>query len=339
MSARPGPKPGFYEPEEFASEPAAGAPLVPALASVPPAPRRRRYGRWFAYLALAFFGAVLAYDAAQFLWSLFAVSYLAGALGSALLLAALVAGVVWIAHEVRSLRALGVADHLRTDSAALRADPGHGRAIDWIARAAPAARANPAAREGMSRLRDMLSDVHTNAEALALFEREVVEPLDRQASAAIARAARDTAIGVAASPVALLDAVIGIARALRMIRAVATIYGLRPSTLSSLRLLKRALLDGAGFATADIAGDAWTEVLSGLGSRVTGFVSARLGEGVFAAVRMTRLGLTAVQACRPIPFAGDKRLASLRQDLVKQAFAGLLPSRRREEAENAKPII
>jgi len=337
MSEERGPKPGFYEPHEFSSEPAAPT-LVPSLVAEPPPPPRRRYGRWFAYLALAFFGAVLAYDAARFLWSLFAFSFVAGAAATALLAAALVMGAIWIGNEIRMLRALDVADRIRAATGALRNDTGHGAAAEWIARIAPAVRSNAAAREGMSRLREMLSDVHTNAEAIALLEREVVEPLDRQASGAIARAARDTAIGVAASPVAILDAVIGIVRALRMIRAIATIYGLRPGTFASIRLFKRALLDGASFATADIAGDAWTEVLGGLGSRLTGFVSARLGEGVFAAVRMTRLGLTTMQACRPIPFAGDQRLSAMRHELFKQSFAGLIPgARRAAPAETRSP--
>jgi len=57
---------------------------------------------------------------------------------------------------------------------------------------------------------------------------------------------------------------------------------------------------------------------------------------VFAAVRMTRLGLATMQACRPIPFADEQRLSSLRRELVTQVFTGLIPRRRRQDLERAK---
>jgi putative membrane protein len=100
-----------------------------------------------------------------------------------------------------------------------------------------------------------------------------------------------------------------------MIRQVAEVYGLRPGIVGTASLLRRALTSAAFTATVDVAGDAWS---AHLGGRVAGFVSARLAEGVFAAVRVARLGLLTMEMCRPLPFAeGDKpRLSQLRAEIA-----------------------
>jgi putative membrane protein len=201
----------------------------------------------------------------------------------------------------------------------------------------PALRGNVAAHDSSVRLQALLRHTHDGTDVLNLFAREVLDPLDRQAAARISRAARDTAVGVAASPVGALDAVIGTVRALRMIREIATIYGLRPGTLGAFKLMKRALLDGGSFAAADLGSDVLADAMSGIGLRATGMVAGKLGEGVFAAVRMTRLGLATMQACRPIPFADEKRLSALRRELLTQAFTAIVPRRKRQEVERVPP--
>jgi len=334
------PEPGRYKTGEIGSMPVVGprlvAPPPPAGTAVPgnemPPPRRFRFGRWFLGLAIGFLLIALIYDAVAFVLGIFLWSNIAGIAVGALLAAALVAGVIWIVDELRRMYGMKAADRFRWRAARLRGSTSRGEAIAIVNAVAPSLGGNEAARAGLVRLQSYIRASHSDADVLDLFVREVLDPLDRQAAARISRAARDTAIGVAASPVGLLVAVIGIARALRMIREIATIYGLRPGTFGSLRLLKRVLLDGAGFASADLASDAWTEIIGGLGSRVTGMVSGKLGEGVFAAVRMTRLGLAAMQACRPVPFADEQRLSRLRRELIGSVFTGLVPGWRSEAA-------
>lgn len=337
MSENGRPEPGLYSADAVASVPVEKSVVVEPPGIEMPPPPRRRYGRWFAWLVLAFFGAALAYDAVQFLLSLFAVSTVAGIAASALLAAALAVGGVWIFDEMRRFYGMKTADRVREAAARLRGSASHGEGLALVNRILPALAGNAAARDGAVRLRAQLRQTHDGADVLNLFAREVLDPLDRQATARVARAARDTALGVAASPVGALDAVIGTVRALRMIREVATIYGLRPGTLGALRLMKRALLDGGAFGAADIAGDVVTDAMSALGLRATGMIAGKLGEGAFAAVRMTRLGLAAMQACRPIPFADEQRLVALRRGLFAQAFAGLIPRRRRQETERLPP--
>ena len=71
--------------------------------------------------------------------------------------------------------------------------------------------------------------------------------------------------------------------------------------------------------TADVVGD----VLGAhVGGRLAGLVSGKLAEGVFAGVRTARLGLLAIEQCRPLPFAADDR-PNLRQ-LVSQSLGSLI---------------
>ncbi len=337
MSETGRPEPGLYSVDAVDSVPLETSVVVePPPVEMPP-PVRRRYGRWFATLVLAFFGAALAYDAASFLVRLFDASNVAGVAASAVLAAALVTGVVWTFDEMRRFYAMRTADRVRDAAARLRGSASHAEGLALINQILPALRGNIAAHDSSVRLQARLRQTHDGADVLNLFAREVLDPLDKQAAARVARAARDTALGVAASPVAVLDVVIGTVRALRMIREVATIYGLRPGTFGALRLMKRALLDGASFGVAGLAGDIWTDVMSGLGLRATGMVTGKLSEGVFAAVRMTRLGLATMQACRPLPFADEQRLISLRRELVTQVFTSLIPRRQKPVAERLPP--
>jgi putative membrane protein len=337
MSESERPEPGLYSVDAVSSVPVEKSIVVePPGVEIPP-PARRRYGRWFACLVLAFFGAALAYDAVRFLQSLFDASALAGIAASVLLAAALVTGALWIVDEMRRFYAMRTADSIRAAAARLRGSASRDESLALVNQILPALRGNVAAHDRSARLRDRLRHTHDGADVLNLFVREVLEPLDQQAAARISRAARDTALGVAASPVGALDAVIGTVRALRMVREIATIYGLRPGTFGAMRLMKRALLDGASFGAADLASDVWTDLLSGVGLRATGMVAGKLGEGVFAAVRVTRLGLATMQACRPIPFADEQRLAALRREMVTQVFTGLVPRWRRQALKAAPP--
>jgi putative membrane protein len=336
MSETGRPEPGLYSVGAVASVPVEKSIVVEPPGVEMPPPVRRRYGRWFAYLVLAFFGAALAYDAVLFLLSLFAISSVLGIAASALLAAALGVGAVWIFDEARRFFAMRTSDRVREAAARLRQSASRAEGLALVNQILPALRGNLAAHESSVRLQAQLRNTHDGTDVLNLFVREVLDPLDKQAAARIARAARDAAVGVAASPVGALDVIIGTVRALRMIREVATIYGMRPGTFGAIRLMKRALLDGGSFGMADLASDVWTDVLSGLGLRAAGMVSGKLGEGVFAAVRMTRLGLATMQACRPIPFADEQRVSALRRELVTQVFTGLIPRRQRQEPERAR---
>jgi putative membrane protein len=162
-----------------------------------------------------------------------------------------------------------------------------------------------------SKLDETLRAPCTDREALQHLAREVLRPLDERASGVVGRIARPTSVGVAATPVALLDAALVLWRSARMVREIAEIYGFRPGLVATSRLARRALSGAASAALIDTVGDIWGAQLTG---RVAAAVSPKLAEGVFAAIRMARFGIAVIELCRPVPFldSDEKPLSRLR---------------------------
>lgn len=313
----------------LAIEPTPALP-VPVEAEALLAPRRTRGVRW----GLALAGAVLltlvgvtVIDAALWLDDVFARSPWLGAVASGLFGAVVVALAGFAGGEYRNLMRLRSAQHIREQGHLLMraggAFEGHGFIKDLVRLTA----SGSSGRELCEQYRDAVADTHDDREAMQLFERIVLRPLDQAAYAVVRRAARDTAIGASVSPVAGLDAAIVLWRSMRMVREVAEVYGLRPTRLSVLALIRRMFMTATFAVTADVVGDV---VGAHLGGRLAGLVSGKLAEGVFAGVRTARLGLLAIEQCRPLPFQEDDR-PNLRQ-LVAQSLGSLIQSPEREKA-------
>jgi uncharacterized membrane protein YcjF (UPF0283 family) len=137
----------------------------------------------------------------------------------------------------------------------------------------------------------------TAAEYLKQFDNIVLTPLDREAADAINRSAFTGGVAVAIIPHPSLDAAVALWRAARLIRRIGEIYGLEPTGLSSLRLLRHAIATAIIAAGSDVAADA---MLQQVGTEATNKMFSRLGEGSVTAWRLYRLGSHARKLCRPI---------------------------------------
>jgi putative membrane protein len=159
-------------------------------------------------------------------------------------------------------------------------------------------------RWGMQRLADHRRNVLNAREVLTLTEREVMGPLDRQANTLIADSVRRVSLVTAVSPSAIIDVGFVALENLGMLRRLATLYGGRPGFLGTLRLARLVL--GHLALTGSIAiGDDLVQQLIGHG--LTARLSARLGEGVMNGAFTGRIGIAAIDLCRPLPYIEAER--------------------------------
>src|SRR6185503_16940945 len=161
-----------------------------------------------------------------------------------------------------------------------------------------------------------LTEIIDGRDLLHIAERQLMAPLDREASQLIARTATRVSVVTAVSPRAALDIAFVAIAVLGMIRRLATIYGGRPGMLGLIRLLRQVIAHLA--VTGGIAaGDSLAQQM--LGHGVAAKLSARLGEGVLNGLLTARLGLAAIEVARPLPFAALPRpaVADLAAELVR----------------------
>ena len=174
----------------------------------------------------------------------------------------------------------------------------------------------------LARFQERRADAVDPADLLVLFEAEVLRPLDEQATAAIARTAKITAVVTAISPFAAVDILLTAWRNLAMVRQLAGIYGGRPGLAGTVKLMRRIFLHLALTGGME-AGDGLAGEM--LGGGVAAKLSARLGQGVVNGLLTARVGIAAVRFCRPLPFLNAPKpkvrdmAATIADDLRKRA--------------------
>lgn len=286
-----------------------------------------RLGQLFWGLVIALLTAVITTAA----WD-FALGWIARApvLGWAFtgLVAAFVIVLLAIAlRELAALRRLTRIDGLRHDAAtALETQDLIGaRAV--TDRLVQLYASRPDMQWGRDRLGELRGDQMDAASLLALTEAELIAPLDQAAEREVESAARQVATVTALVPLALADVAAALAANLRMIRRIAEIYGGRGGVLGAWRLT-RAVMTHLVATGAVAVGDDMLEPI--VGGSILGKLSRRFGEGLVNGALTARVGVAAMEVCRPIAFDADNRPRARR--LVKQALSGLFTGNKTEGA-------
>ena len=168
------------------------------------------------------------------------------------------------------------------------------------------------------RVDELLPDQMDADAVLGLVEAEMMEPLDKAALAEVEASARRVAAVTALVPMALVDVLAALAANLRMVRAVAQIYGGRSGTIGSWRLIRAVLTHLVATGAVAIGDDLIGSVAGGA---LAGKISRRFGEGVINGALTARVGITAITLCRPMPFVVRERPRTV--GTVKRALAGV----------------
>lgn len=306
-------------------EPAESAPLAAAPAAVPgrvdavvdpldeneglvratgPRPARWRAVWWLLAASIVGFTG---YGLVQSLVAIWQRDPVGGTLLGGLALAFLVALAVASLGELRALRRLRHATRLRAaiEQALRRDSPGELASAMAPVLALVGARRPELVRDLRHRI-DGQSDVRATVNQ---FRAALLVPLDREARRVVRQEALAMVGATAVSPHPALDVAIVAWRSVGLVRRIAEIYGLRPSGLAAIRLSRMAVVSAAMAMAADPAGEMLAE---SLGGGVADKLAGKLAEGSVSGFRTLRLGLRAIELCRPLPFEADERRGLLR---------------------------
>jgi putative membrane protein len=318
-------RPALWERDDEA-DPGLAAPVTDAL----PAGRTMQTAADIATLrpsrvtrfALWAFGALFSFVISIAVWDvvndLLARNTVLGGIGFALIGAAILAALILALREWAAFARLRRLDTLREAAAAAHAAHDLPAARAMLANLTRLYAARPDTAWGRANLAERARDVMDADALLAMAEADILHPLDQSARAEIEAAARRVAMVTALVPIALADVAMALFANLRMIRRIAEIYGGRAGTLGSWRLMRRVfghlIATGAVALTDDLLG-------SIAGGGVLSKLSRRFGEGVVNGALTARVGVAAIEVCRPMPFVALPKPRVT--NLVSRALTGL----------------
>ncbi|MBW0156909.1 YcjF family protein [Sedimentimonas flavescens] len=298
--------------------------IAARLAARPPSRLARFF--WRATGALvAFLASVAAW---RFVEGMFTANpilgWVASVLFAAFILAALLVGLRELSAFARLKRLDRV--HREVQEAAQSDDLGRARKVVTHLSALYAAR--PEMDWPRANLAERAPEQIDTDTLLVLAETELMTPLDAAARLEIEAAARTVATVTALVPLALADVFTALSANLRMIRRIAEIYGGRAGSLGSLRLA-RTVMTHLVATGAVAAGDDLIETVTG--GHLFSKLSRRFGEGVVNGALTARVGVAAIEVCRPMPFRvlQKPRVANL----TRRALTGLFGKSKSAEAE------
>ncbi len=269
-------------------------------------PKPRRGMRWADLLfsalgVLVSLGIGLAID--SLIRDLFARADWLGwvAVGAAALAA--LAAVAISVREVAGLLRLRRINRIREDAvaASLADDRKAARAVVRDLADLYGARAETA--KGRANLKGHAEEIIDGRDLIGLAERELIAPFDGAAKSLVLATAKRVTVVTAISPRAAVDVLFVLVSALRLIRQLGQLYGGRPGTLGFLRLA-RMVIGHLAVTGGMAAGDSLVQQV--LGHGLAARLSARLGEGVINGILTARIGIAAIEVCRPLPFQSEK---------------------------------
>ncbi|MGH1415484.1 MAG: YcjF family protein [Pelagimonas sp.] len=280
-----------------------------------------KLARWFWRLLLTLLGTVISIAAWNYATALIVANPILGWAVTGLIAVFVLVCLLIALKELSAFARLSRIDalHRAADSALANEDLDGARKV--TAQLLSLYNGRDDTRWGAERLTERKEEIFDASGLLGLAETELLVPLDIAAQREVEAAARQVATVTALVPIALADVATALTANLRMIRRIAEIYGGRSGTLGSWRLT-RAVMSHLVATGAVAVGDDMLEPI--LGGGLLGKLSRRFGEGLVNGSLTARVGVAAIEVCRPLPFTATKR-PSVSQ-IIRQALGGLFSS-------------
>ena len=272
----------------------------------PPTPSARRFSfarlLLFALSALAALGVGLAVD--ELVRELFNRATWLGWTAVAFAVVALLALLGTAMRELAGLRRLTLIDDLRRRAREATETRDAAKARKVVDGLLTLYADQPIAGTGRASLQATNGQIVDGPDLLRLAERDLLAPLDTRARRMALDAAKRVSVVTAVSPRAFIDVAFVLLENVRLMRRIADLYGGRPGTLGFWRLARNIVAHLA--VTGSIAvGDSVVQQVVGHG--LAARLSSRLGEGVVNGLLTARVGIAAMDVCRPMPFGATER--------------------------------
>jgi putative membrane protein len=299
-------------PQEFALGEVSLVAESPDLPAALAAPRKRRsfwsLGTAFSLSLTLFALGFLGYESIRAVLDALRWWAPSGVLLGLLLAGVVVTGILAIGREFgairRQLRTLGRIEVARQESDQLLLSRGHDRGLAFVARVIGLYDHRPELAPAIREFRQSMNSSLRDYEVVARLSIQVLSHLDERAREAVGRAMRDTAFISLASPNGLIDSLITLWRELKMLREIGMAYGLAPGLIQQWTLLRRVLSIAATSGLVNQAGDM---AVQSLGGGLVGRLSANAADSLYTALRTARLGLYAIETCRPVALQPEER--------------------------------
>ncbi len=153
-------------------------------------------------------------------------------------------------------------------------------------------------------LKEQEQEIMDGRELIELIDTEIGAPLDKEAQKVISETAKKVSIITAVAPGPFIDMAAVTLLNLNMIRKIAAIYGVRPGLWGLTRLGRNILahlaLSGGLAMTSDLLQPL-------IGSSIAAKLSKKLGEGMINGALTIRIGISAQEVTRPIPYVVAKK--------------------------------
>lgn len=237
------------------------------------------------------------------------------ALGLTALLVVLV--LVHVVRELWAFRRLARIQSFHREAAEARAGSGRDAAARLSERLERFYAGRDDLRSARQRLAAGRGDLLDGDAILELTERTLFAPLDAQARREIEAASRSVAMATALIPLALADVLAALSQNVRMVRRIAETYGAHAGFFGSWRLLRLVAAHLLATGLVAVGDDLMGSVAGG---HVLARLSKRFGEGVMNGALTARVGVAAMDVCRPMPFAALPRPKV--SSLTSRALAG-----------------
>ncbi|WP_339111939.1 TIGR01620 family protein [Thioclava sp. GXIMD2076] len=270
--------------------------IAARLAARPPS----KIGRFFWRSFVALIGFLASVAAWRFVESLFAANPFLGWIGGGLLGLFVLAALMVALREIAAFSRLKRLDTVHHEVTQCVQSDDLARARKVSARVSSIYAARKEMDWSRARLAEQAPEQLDVQTLIGLTETTLMEPLDQAVRLEIEAASRMVAATTALVPLALADVGTALMANIRMIRRIAEIYGGRAGSLGSIRLA-RSVMTHLVATGAVAAGDDLIETVAG--GHLAAKLSRRFGEGVVNGALTARVGIAAMEVCRPMPFA------------------------------------